>query len=192
MKAQKKLYSLVLAALIAAVTCVLAPFAIPLPMTPVPISLTNLVIFFSLYLIGWKWSLVSFGVYYLLGLAGLPVFSGFTGGFGKAAGPTGGYLIGFFFLIFIAGIFVERYPSRPFLCVAGMVCGMIVAYAFGLSLIHIFIASRIKRTLSFLSPESYNSSSTPMRWNPSKRCSIFSGPEERNGSASGGNFLFLL
>ncbi len=131
MKAQKKLYSLVLAALIAAVTCVLAPFAIPLPMTPVPISLTNLVIFFSLYLIGWKWSLVSFGVYYLLGLAGLPVFSGFTGGFGKAAGPTGGYLIGFFFLIFIAGIFVERYPSRPFLCVAGMVCGMIVAYAFG-------------------------------------------------------------
>ncbi|WP_434311722.1 biotin transporter BioY [Hominifimenecus sp. rT4P-3] len=131
MKSQQRLYSLILAALIAAITCILAPFAIPLPMTPVPISLTNLVIFFSLYLIGWKWSLVSYGVYILLGLIGLPVFSGFSGGLGKAAGPTGGYLIGFFFLIIIAGIVIEKYPARPFGCAIGMVLGMAAAYAFG-------------------------------------------------------------
>lgn len=131
MNAQKNLYSLILAALIAAITCILAPFAIPLPMTPVPISLTNLVIFFSLYLVGWKWSLVSYGVYYLLGLIGLPVFSGFSGGLGKAAGPTGGYLIGYFFLIVITGFIIEKYTAHPSLCAVGMILGMIIAYAFG-------------------------------------------------------------
>ena len=112
---------LVLIAMMTAITCILAPLSIPIPVSPVPISLTNLVLLISVYILGWKDASISFIIYLLLGLAGLPVFSGFSGGLGKIAGPTGGYLAGFIFMTVIAGL-----PA-----VIGMALGTAVAYAFG-------------------------------------------------------------
>ena len=86
-------YAMAVTALMTAVTCILAPLSIPIG--PVPISLTNFAIYLSLYLLDWKKGTISYILYLLLGLVGLPVFSGFTGGIGKLAGPTGGYIIGF-------------------------------------------------------------------------------------------------
>ena len=88
--------------LMTAITCILAPLSIPIG--PVPISLTNFAIYLSLYLLDWKKGTISYILYLLLGLVGLPVFSGFTGGIGKLAGPTGGYIIGFIPMAIIAGI----------------------------------------------------------------------------------------
>lgn len=122
---------LVLTALFTAVTCILAPLAIPVPFSPVPISFTNFVLFISIFLLGWKHTTISYIIYLLLGLAGLPVFSGFTGGPGKLAGPTGGYLIGFIFLTIIGGICVERFPKKRWIHIIGMIAGSIIAYAFG-------------------------------------------------------------
>ena len=122
---------LVMIAMVTAITCILAPFAIPIPISPVPISLTNLVLLISIYVLGWKDAAVSYLVYLLLGALGLPVFSGFAGGLGKIAGPTGGYLTGFIFMTIIAGIFVERYENRRILVITGMVLGTLVAYVFG-------------------------------------------------------------
>jgi len=122
---------LVLVALVTAITCILAPFSIPIPISPVPITLTNLVLLISIYVLGWKDAAISFLVYLLLGAFGLPVFSGFAGGLGKIAGPTGGYLIGFIFMTIIAGIFVQRFADRRILVVAGMILATMVAYAFG-------------------------------------------------------------
>ena len=104
-----------------AVTCVLAPFS--LPIGPVPISLTNLAIYFSLYALGAKLGCVSY--------IGVPVFSGFTSGPGKLLGPTGGYLIGFLPMALIAGLLIDKFISRRVICLLGMVAGTIVAYAFG-------------------------------------------------------------
>ena len=81
-------YAMVVTALMAAVTCILAPLSVPIG--PVPISLTNFAIYLSLYLLDWKKGTLSYLIYLLLGLVGLPVFSGFTGGLAKLAGPTGG------------------------------------------------------------------------------------------------------
>ncbi len=122
---------MVLIALITAITCILAPMSIPIPVSPVPITLTNLVILIGIYLLGWKDATISYIIYLLLGLVGLPVFSGFSGGLGKLAGPTGGYLIGFIFLTLIAGLFVEKFPNNIPLIVLGMILGMIVTYLFG-------------------------------------------------------------
>ena len=122
---------LVLIAMVTAITCILAPFSIPIPISPVPISLTNLVLLISIYVLGWKDATVSYLVYLLLGAFGLPVFSGFAGGLGKIAGPTGGYLTGFIFMTIIAGIFVERYTDRRILVITGMVLATMVAYVFG-------------------------------------------------------------
>lgn len=121
--------SLVLMALFAAITCILAPMAVPIG--PVPISLTNLVIYFSLYFLGWKKGTITYLVYLLIGLVGLPVFSGFTGGVSKLAGPTGGYLIAFILMAMITGIFIERFENNIVLCIIGMILGTAVAYAGG-------------------------------------------------------------
>lgn len=118
-------------ALMTAITCILGPMSLPIPISPVPISLTNLVIYFMAYVLGSKLSVASYLLYLLLGAVGLPVFSGFSGGLGKLLGPTGGYLIGFIFLAAIAGLFVEKFPGKIPMHVAGMVAGTIVCYIFG-------------------------------------------------------------
>ena len=74
---RSKTYEITITALMTAVTCILAPMSIPIG--PVPISFTNLAIYLSLYLLGWKRGTISYLIYLLIGLVGLPVFSGLTG-----------------------------------------------------------------------------------------------------------------
>ena len=111
-----------------AVTCILAPMSIPIG--PVPISFTNLAIYLSLYLLGWKKGTISYLIYLLIGLVGLPVFSCFTGGPAKLAGPTGGYIIGFIVMAVIAGLFIDN-CRKPWIQLIGMIVGTIVCYLFG-------------------------------------------------------------
>lgn len=114
-----------------AVTCVLGPFSIPIPFSPVPISFTNLAIYLAVYALGMKAGTVSYLIYLLVGFAGLPVFSGFTGGVGKLAGPTGGYLIGFIVIAVVSGLVIDRFPARVHLHVLGMAAGTIICYILG-------------------------------------------------------------
>ena len=115
-------------AVMTAVTCVLAPLSVPIG--PVPISLTNLVIYFSLFILGTKKGTISYLIYLLIGLVGIPVFSGFTGGPAKLAGPTGGYIIGFIVMAVIAGLVIDN-CHKPLIQLVGMIAGTIVCYLFG-------------------------------------------------------------
>lgn len=128
---QNKTYTLALIAAITAVTCILAPLSIPIPFSPVPISLTNLAIYFSVYVLGAKKATISYCIYMLIGFAGVPVFSAFTAGPAKLLGPTGGYLIGLIFTAVISGAFIEKFPGKIYMAVTGMVIGTAIAYAFG-------------------------------------------------------------
>ncbi len=123
-------YQMVLVALMTAMTCILGPMALPIPFSPVPITLTNLVIYFTVALLGWKLGTLSYLIYLLLGLVGLPVFSGFSAGFGKLFGPTGGYLFGFIMMAAIGGIFFEKFKNK-FVIFAGLVAGTAICYLFG-------------------------------------------------------------
>lgn len=120
---------LTLVGVMAAVTCILAPLSLPIGV--VPISLTNLVIYFAIYVLGGKRGTLSYIVYLFIGLVGLPVFSGFSGGFPKLFGPTGGYLIGFIFMAFISGIFIDKFSNKIYMCFLGMILGTIATYIFG-------------------------------------------------------------
>lgn len=117
--------------LMTAVFCILGPMSLPIPVSPVPISLTNFVIVMGVYILGMKRTTVSLLIYLCLGAVGLPVFSGFSGGLGKLAGPTGGYLVGFVFLALIHGFFAKCFPGKNVAAVAGMIVGTAVCYAFG-------------------------------------------------------------
>ena len=122
---------MVLIALMTAVTCVLGPLSIPLPFSPVPISLTNFAIFLAIFVLGMKNGTISFIIYLLLGAVGVPVFSSFRGGLQVLAGPTGGYLIGFIFLALIMGFAFDHFDRKLVPTIIGMIIGMVVCYAFG-------------------------------------------------------------
>lgn len=126
-----KVKTIVLIGLMTAVTCVLGPLSVPLPFSPVPVSLTNLAIYFTIYVIGMKRGTISYLTYLLTGFIGVPVFSAFTSGPAKLLGATGGYLIGFIFMALICGFFIDRWPAKLYLHFTGMVLGTIVCYLFG-------------------------------------------------------------
>ena len=126
-----KTKQMVLIALMTAVTCVLGPLSIPLPFSPVPISLTNVAIFLAIFVLGMKNGTISFIIYLLLGAVGVPVFSSFRGGLQVLAGPTGGYLIGFIFLALIMGFALDHFDRKLVPTIIGMIIGMVVCYAFG-------------------------------------------------------------
>ena len=123
-------FQMALIAVIAAITCILGPLSIPIPVSPVPISLTNLAIYLTVCLLGWKFGTISYLIYLLIGIAGLPVFSSFSSGFAKLLGPTGGYLIGFIPMAIICGFAFEKFSNRG-MQIAGLAIGTIVAYIFG-------------------------------------------------------------
>lgn len=81
--------------LVTAIICVLGPWALALPFSPVPITLGLFAVLLSTCLLKAHLGLLSCLIYLLLGFVGLPVFSGFTGGIGMLLGPTGGYLLGY-------------------------------------------------------------------------------------------------
>ena len=132
---------LTLCAVMAAVTCVLAPISIPIG--PVSITGGTLAIYLTVYLLGGVWGTVSTLVYLLVGMVGLPVFSNYMGGVSRLAGPTGGYLVGYIPMALLAGAVIQwsahRFDEKgnrgrvPALAVqfAGMIAATTVLYAFG-------------------------------------------------------------
>ncbi len=114
---------------ITAVICILGPLSIPIGV--VPISFTNLAIYFALYTLGMRKGTLSYIVYMLIGLVGIPVFSGFSGGMTKLVGPTGGYIIGFIFMALIGGWVIDRFWDKWYLALLGLVAGTAVCYLFG-------------------------------------------------------------
>ena len=85
MAKKSNVYKITIIGLMAAVICILGPFSIPIGV--IPISFTNLAIYFALYILGTKKASMSFLIYMLIGLVGVPVFSGFSGGPSKLLGP---------------------------------------------------------------------------------------------------------
>lgn len=126
-----KTFNMIIIALMAAIMCVAGPNSIAIPISPVPITLTNLVIYFASYVLAPKNCTISYCLYLLLGLVGLPVFSGYSGGLSKLAGPTGGYLIGFVFTAFVCAFFIWKWSSKIYMHVIGMIIGLSLAYIFG-------------------------------------------------------------
>ena len=138
---KSSIYKMSMIAVMTAVTCVLAPMSIPVG--TVPISFTNLAIYLSLYLLGWKFGTISYVMYMLIGMIGVPVFSG---GLGKLLGPTGGYIFGFIPMAIIAGIVIEK-TSKRVLQFAAMVAGTAVCYAFGTAWFCIVMKSDVAAAL---------------------------------------------
>jgi biotin transport system substrate-specific component len=97
------LRELALITLFAALTALGARVAIPLPFTPVPLTLQVLFPLLAGLLLGSKRGALSQAEYVAAGLAGLPVFAKGSSGLAYFLGPTGGYLLGFIAAAFVVG-----------------------------------------------------------------------------------------
>ncbi|MBQ1335194.1 MAG: biotin transporter BioY [Clostridia bacterium] len=121
---------LVYIALFAVLIVVCSWIAVPTPMG-IPVTLQTFAIFLALGLLGGKRGTLSVIVYILLGVVGLPVFSGFRGGAGVILGTTGGYIIGFIFSALLFWLITAKLGRKTFIIIIAMVLGLIVCYAFG-------------------------------------------------------------
>lgn len=119
-----------LAAMFAALTAVGAYICIPLPFTPVPVTLQSFFTYLAILLLGGKLAALSQVLYLMLGIMGLPVFAGGKMGFGVLMGPTGGYLIGFIFGAYAGGKIAERGLSFT-RCMVALIVATVLIYGFG-------------------------------------------------------------
>ena len=118
---------IILTGLFAALTAIGAYIYIPLPISPVPITLQMFFTFMAGGLLGKKYGFFSQLIYVLIGAIGLPVFAGGAGGIGILFGPTGGYVLGFMAAGYIAGMSKDNYLSK----VIYMLLGLVFIYLLG-------------------------------------------------------------
>lgn len=97
---------------------------------PIPFTLQTLGIFCALAVLGFKKGFTSIILYIFIGLAGIPVFSGFSAGIGHLMGATGGYITGFVFIALIYGVFTHK-KCKPLFKAIGLIVGLMVCYLFG-------------------------------------------------------------
>jgi biotin transport system substrate-specific component len=114
----------------AAVVALLAQVEIPL--WPVPITGQTLgVIVVGAALGAWRGA-AALTTYMLLGLAGLPIFAGFTGTVAALGKPSFGFIVGFIVSAFVAGWFAERaWDRKPLLAFAGFAIASVIPFVFG-------------------------------------------------------------
>ncbi len=113
----------------AAILCIFSPFSFP--MGAIPVSFATLAVYLISSLSDYKLSVSSVLVYILLGVAGLPVFSGFTGGFQQLAGLTGGFIIGYLPCAFIISFLTNKFKSKKIIFPLSMIAGTVACYLIG-------------------------------------------------------------
>ena len=108
--------------LMIALQCISCYLIIPLPFSMSPVSMVTLIVNLNGMLLSVKQVLLSMSAYLLLGLAGLPVFTGGSSGPGKLFGPTGGYLFGWLLAAVLLAYF--RPAKYDFFRYALLGCGV--------------------------------------------------------------------
>lgn len=116
---------------------------IVIPVGIVPITLQTLFVLLAGALSGKKIALSAVSLYIVLGVVGLPVFSGATGGLAHFFGPTGGFLIGLLAMAAVSGTFSDIAYKRQFeeesidkkgfmLIIGGLFLATIAVYIIGI------------------------------------------------------------
>ena len=134
MKQKFSVRDMVLIALFAALTSIMAYISIPMPGGLPPVTGQSFAVMLAGLLLGARKGAMSQIIYILLGVAGLPVFAGATAGVGVLAGFTGGFLWGFVPGAYIVGKLTEKQakPSLVALGFAALIGGIIAVYIPGI------------------------------------------------------------
>jgi len=122
-----------------------ARVTLPLPFTPVPLTMQNFGVLLVGLMLGRRRGFAALTLYLAEGLAGMPVFNPTgPGGLAQLLGPTGGYLISYPFVAALAGWIMERGPRTFFRAVAAGVLAETLLFASGISWLVVFTHSFAK------------------------------------------------
>lgn len=120
----------------------------------VPFTMQTFALFTIIGLLGTKKAFLSVCLYLLLGIVGLPVFSGFRGGIGNLLGITGGYLIGFLLTVLVSGTLLYLFSQKKKVTFIGyfliMLLGLVLCYAFG-TIWYLFLYANSTESISITS-----------------------------------------
>ena len=122
-------------AFVTVLTVAAAQISVPLPFTPVPLTLQPMAVLIGGAALGARLGMTSQLAYLMLGVAGLPVFAAsptLPQGAARLLGPTGGYLMAYPIAAFVTGWLAERgFDRRYVMSVVAMACGLAVIFAGG-------------------------------------------------------------
>ncbi|MBJ7393332.1 MAG: biotin transporter BioY [Candidatus Nanopelagicales bacterium] len=122
-----------------AITVLSAQVIIPLPFTPVPLTMQTFAILFGAAAIGPFKSLIAQFAYLSLAALGLPVLAGDRGGIEAIFGATAGYLFAFLLASFVVGKLASRITTKRFQGVLlGYLVGSLIIYAMGATWLAIY------------------------------------------------------
>lgn len=109
-----------------------------IPLGPVPITLQTFAILMIGLVLPPKYAGLTTLIYLVVGLFGLPVFSGGTGGFGSFISPSFGFVIGFIPASFIISYLKQRLkPETNSKLMGTTLIGTVILYIIGLSYMYI-------------------------------------------------------
>lgn len=132
-----------------AVIAVCARLVLPLPFTPVPLTLANFGVLLVGLALGSKRGFAAATLYLAWGAMGLPVFSpAGLGGIAQLVGPTGGYLMAYPVVAFVAGWLSERGTASFGRNVVSGFVAEIVLFGAGITWLAV-ITSSWQRALAF-------------------------------------------
>lgn len=127
------------------VVALCAKITIPLmPLTPVPLTVQNLGVLLVGLLLGSRRGFAALALYLAEGAMGLPVFSPGPGGIAQLLGPTGGFLMVYPFVAFLAGYVFERGAKSFVRAAAAGLLAEILLFAGGLTGLYLYTHSLAK------------------------------------------------
>lgn len=128
-KGKTALLDLVFISMFTALIAVCSQISIPLG--PVPFTLQTMAVCITAAMLGWKRGTISVLVYLLIGLVGVPVFAGFSGGFSSVVTPAFGYIIGFILTAVVVGLSTKFFGNKMVPLIISMVIGIFLCYVVG-------------------------------------------------------------
>ena len=128
-------------------TAIAALIRIPLPFTPVPITMQTFIVLLSGVILGGRKGSMSQFIYVSAGVAGLPIFAGMTSGITLLAGSTGGFLAGFIVAPKVIGLVLGESEERGRLIIA-LIAGTATIFLLGNAWLLILMNGAVAETLS--------------------------------------------
>lgn len=121
---------LIICAIFASITAILAQVSIPIPFSTVPLTMQVFAVTLSGVILGAKRGFICQLIYVMLGSIGIPVFAQMSGGLHIVVGYTGGFIMAFPIMAFAIGFISDKFKKLPYV-LGSMVLALSINYIIG-------------------------------------------------------------